>query len=174
LLLLTCAFFVWFTLSTLCVALHHRKTAHHKPVVPELTASGLRVVVFYLPLATLSGHAFPHPPLPLPASASSSSSSSSGVEGSSATARRKNASAAAVGRAAGAPANPERSHEFQNDSSSWSSFLPSLLKLEEWSDEWRSWWKRGSSDGMTADTVYDLDYISAELQRVLLELQLVK
>jgi hypothetical protein len=128
-------------LASLCVA----------AVVPELTAAGLKVVVFYLPLATPAGTAYPHPPLPspLPHGLARARARAAPLDGSAATPA---ALAAEAGAAAGA------------SGSRWSAFGRGL------------WGSSGVSggDGEVAGTAYDLDYISAELQRVLLELQLVR
>lgn len=112
------------------------------PVVPELTALGLRVVVFYLPLASPAGTAYPHPPLPPPAHGRASPPDDA------TTAPAINPTAAA-GASGGL----------------WGAFGRSFLGQSH---------VGRVNDGRVVGTVYDLDYISAELQRVLLELQLVK
>jgi len=163
----------WLRLHQLCTLNYETK----QTVVPELTASGLRVVVFFLPLATPSGHAFPHPPLPSPTSAASSGSNSRSSSTGSSTEKEatKKTFAAVAADAPGSNSASSSSNKLMN-LSAWSSALPSLFGLETSSDVWSwSWWKSSDSgEEMATDTVYDLDYISAELQRVLLELQLVK
>jgi hypothetical protein len=132
-------FFYLVQLASLCVA----------AVVPELTAAGLKVVVFYLPLATPAGTAYPHPPLPSPLPHGFARARAAPLDGSAATPA---ALAAEAGAAAGA------------SGSRWSAVGRGLLGSSGVS----------GGDGQVAGTAYDLDYISAELQRVLLELQLVR